>query len=231
MMLAEIPHRLFVFDCDGTLVDSQHNIVMAMGEAWTRHDLPAPSAADVRRVIGLSLEVAMARMLPSADAGTHSAIANTYRKIVHGLREGNAQGTAEEPLFPGIRELIEVLAGPEVFLGVATGKNLRGLEHTLSVHGLRERFHTLQTGDKCRSKPDPEMVLRAMAETGIEAASTVVIGDTSFDMEMAREAGATAIGVAWGYHEIAELHDAGAHAVIDHPADLLVELRRLAPAA
>jgi phosphoglycolate phosphatase len=230
-MLADVSHRLFVFDCDGTLVDSQHNIVAAMGAAWARHDLPAPAATDVRRIVGLSLEVAIARLLPAADDGTHRTLAASYREIVHGLRMGNAQGVAEEPLFPGIRELIEGLAAPEIFLGVATGKNLRGLEHTLSVHGLRERFHTLQTGDLCRSKPDPEMVLRAMAETGIEAGSTVVIGDTSFDMEMARSAGATAIGVAWGYHETAELMDAGAHAIIQQPADLLVELRRLAAAA
>jgi phosphoglycolate phosphatase len=231
MMLADISHRLFLFDCDGTLVDSQHNIVAAMAAAWTRHDLPAPAAGDVRRIVGLSLEIAIARLLPAAEDRTHRAIAASYREIVHGLREGNAQGTAEEPLFPGIRELIEGLAAPEIFLGVATGKNLRGLEHTLSVHGLREHFHTLQTADRCRSKPDPEMVLRAMAETGIEAPSTVVIGDTSFDMEMARSAGATAIGVAWGYHAVAELVNAGAHAIIQQPSDLLVELRRLAPAA
>ena len=230
-MWADIPHRLFVFDCDGTLVDSQHNIIAAMGAAWTHHDLPVPLAADVRRLVGLTLEVAIARLLPTADDAKHRALAATYREIVHGLRVGNAQGTAEEPLFPGIRELIEALAAPEIFLGVATGKNLRGLEHTLEVHGLRERFHTLQTADRCRSKPDPEMVLRAMAETGIQAGSTVVIGDTSFDMEMARSAGATAIGVAWGYHETAELTHAGAHAVIQQPADLLAELRRLAPAA
>jgi phosphoglycolate phosphatase len=73
--------------------------------------------------------------------------------------------------------------------------------------------------------------LRAMAETGMEATATVVIGDTSFDMEMARSAGATAIGVAWGYHETVELTNAGAHAIIHQPADLLVELRRLTPAA
>jgi phosphoglycolate phosphatase len=229
--LADIPHRLFVFDCDGTLVDSQHNIVAAMAAAWARHDLPAPAASDVRRLVGLTLEIAIARLLPEADDVKHRALAATYREIVHGLREGNAQGTAEEPLFPGIRELINALAAPEIFLGVATGKNLRGLEHTLSVHGLRERFHTLQTADICRSKPDPEMVLRAMAETGVEAASTVVIGDTSFDMEMARSAGATAIGVAWGYHEAVDLWKAGAQALIAQPADLLVELRRLAPAA
>ncbi|HEV8390518.1 MAG TPA: HAD-IA family hydrolase [Dongiaceae bacterium] len=230
-MLADISHRLFVFDCDGTLVDSQHNIVAAMGTAWARHDLPAPAASEVRRVVGLSLEVAIARLLPALDDAMHRTLATSYREIVHGLRAGNAQGVTEEPLFPGIRELIEVLAAPEIFLGVATGKNLRGLEHTLGVHGLRERFHTVQTADLCRSKPDPEMVLRAMAETGIEAEATVVIGDTSFDMEMARSAGATAIGVAWGYHEVAELTTAGAHAIIQQPADLLVELRRLAPAA
>jgi phosphoglycolate phosphatase len=231
VMLAEIPHRLFVFDCDGTLVDSQHNIVAAMAAAWARHDLPAPLATDVRRIVGLTLEIAIARLLPEADDLKHRALAAAYRDIVHELRMGNAQGIVEEPLFPGIRELIEVLAAPEIFLGVATGKNLRGLEHTLAVHGLRERFHTLQTADRCRSKPDPDMVLRAMAETGIEAAATVVIGDTSFDMEMARSAGATAIGVAWGYHEVGELTRAGAHAIIHQPAELLVELRRLAPAA
>ncbi|HET6621494.1 MAG TPA: HAD-IA family hydrolase [Dongiaceae bacterium] len=230
-MLAGIPHRLFVFDCDGTLVDSQHNIVAAMAAAWARHDLPAPAAGEVRRLVGLTLEIAIARLLPDADDARHRALAADYREIVHDLRAANAQGTTEEPLFPGIRELIEALAAPGIFLGMATGKNRRGLEHTLGVHGLRERFHTLQTADVCRSKPDPEMVLRAMAETGIEAASTVVIGDTSFDMEMARSAGATAVGVAWGYHEEAELWSAGAHAVIAQPADLLVELRRLVPAA
>ncbi|HJT15592.1 MAG TPA: HAD-IA family hydrolase, partial [Dongiaceae bacterium] len=213
--------------CDGTLVDSQHNIVAAMAAAWARHDLPAPLAADVRRIVGLTLEVAIARLLPDADDVKHRALAAAYREIVHDLR----MGIAEEPLFPGIRELIEGLAAPEVFLGVATGKNLRGLEHTLAVHGLRDRFHTLQTADLCRSKPDPEMVLRAMAETGADAATTVVIGDTSFDMEMARSAGATAVGVAWGYHEIVELSKAGAHAIIHQPAELLVELRRLTLAA
>ncbi len=231
-MPADLAHRLFVFDCDGTLVDSQHNIIAAMAAAWARHDLPAPAAADVRRIVGLTLEVAIARLLPQADDATHRALAAAYREIVHDLRTNeDPAGSLAEPLFPGIRELIEALAAPEIFLGIATGKNLRGLEHTLKAHGLRERFHTLQTADLCRSKPDPEMVLKAMAETGIEAGSTVVIGDTSFDMEMARAAGATAIGVAWGYHEVAELWNAGAHAVIPRPGDLLVELRRLAPAA
>ena len=225
------PFRLYVFDCDGTLVDSQHNIVAAMAAAWQRHDFPAPAAADVRRIVGLTLEVAIARLLPRENDATHRKLANTYRDIVHDLRANNVQGVNEEPLFPGVRELIVGLSAPEMFLGVATGKNLRGLEHTLEVHGLRERVHTLQTADRCRSKPHPEMVLKAMAETGVNAHETVVIGDTSFDMEMARAAGAVAIGVSWGYHEIADLRQAGAHAIIGQPAELLAELRRLAPAA
>lgn len=231
-MWPDIPHRLFVFDCDGTLVDSQHNIIAAMGEAFRRHELPAPSAADVRRVVGLTLEVAIARMLPEAEDKLHHDLAAAYREVVHALRaEEVPGGVSDEPLFPGIRELILGLEAPEVFLGVATGKNLRGLEHTLRGHGLRERFHTLQTADLCRSKPDPEMVLRAMAETAMEPTATVVIGDTSFDMEMARAAGATAIGVAWGYHDVAELWQSGAQAVISHPSELLGELRRVAAPA
>ncbi|MGH6893515.1 MAG: HAD hydrolase-like protein, partial [Dongiaceae bacterium] len=164
-MPADTAYRLFVFDCDGTLVDSQHNIVSAMGAAWARHDLPAPAAADVRRIVGLTLEIAIARLLPLASESLHRDLAAAYRTIVHDLRAADAQGVSQEPLFPGIRELIEELAAPEIFLGVATGKNLRGLEHTLQTQGLRERFHTLQTADLCRSKPDPEMVLKAMAET------------------------------------------------------------------
>lgn len=231
-MWPDIPHRLFVFDCDGTLVDSQHNIIAAMGEAWRRHDLPPPAAAEVRRIVGLTLEVAIARMLPEAEDRMHRSLAASYREIVHALRAEEAPGgVSDEPLFPGVRALILGLQAPDVFLGVATGKNLRGLEHTLRGHGLRERFHTLQTADLCRGKPDPEMVHRAMAETAMEPAVTVVIGDTSFDMEMARAAGATAIGVAWGYHGVAELWAAGAQAVISHPGELLGELRRMAAAA
>eukprot|EP01136_Pigoraptor_vietnamica_P027711 Opistho-1_new@84345 len=136
-MWADIPHRLFVFDCDGTLVDSQHNIIAAMGAAWTRRDLPPPAAQDVRRIVGLTLEVAIARLLPEASDAVHRDLAAIYREVVHDLRASEApDAPSAEPLFPGIRELIEGLAVPEVFLGVATGKNLRGVEHTLQTHVL-----------------------------------------------------------------------------------------------
>ncbi|HVZ00002.1 MAG TPA: HAD-IA family hydrolase [Dongiaceae bacterium] len=217
-------YRLVVFDCDGTLVDSQHNIVAAMIEAWRRHGLDDPTPDLVRRQVGLTLEIAVARMLGGADPAFVSALADTYREIVHDLRK---REDLREPLFEGVRALIEALDAPEIFLGVATGKNMVGLEHTLQSLGLRERFHTLQTADRCRSKPDPEMVIRAMAETANEPESTVVIGDTSFDMEMARAAGATPIGVAWGYHPAEELREAGAVAVLQHPGELIHRLQTL----
>jgi phosphoglycolate phosphatase len=221
-------YRLVVFDCDGTLVDSQHNIVTAMVEAWRRHGLAEPTPEQVRRQVGLTLEIAIARMLAGTDRRPDptfvSAVADTYRTIVDAMR---ARADVEEPMFDGVRELIEALEAPEIFLGVATGKHMVGLEHTLRSLGLRERFHTLQTADRCRSKPDPEMVLRAMEETANAPEATVVIGDTSFDMEMARAAGATPIGVAWGYHPAEELRDAGAVAVLTHPSALIDCLQTL----
>ena len=221
-------YRLVVFDCDGTLVDSQHNIVAAMIEAWRRHGLADPTPEQIRRQVGLTLEIAIERMLGGADRGGDSvsiaALAETYREIVHDLR---ARADLDEPMFDGMRELILALEAPEIFLGVATGKNRVGLEHTLHALGLRERFHTLQTADRCRSKPDPEMVIRAMEETANAPESTVVIGDTSFDMEMARAAGATPIGVGWGYHPAEELHAAGAVAVLQHASELIHRLQTL----
>lgn len=217
-------YRLVVFDCDGTMVDSQHNIVAAMAGAWERHGLPAPTPETVRRTVGLTLEIAVERMLDEPTPETVAALAEAYREIVRDLR---SKASLHEPLFDGVRELIEALEAPEIFLGVATGKNLVGLEHTLQALGLRDRFHTLQTSDRRRSKPHPDMVLQAMAETAIEAEATVVIGDTSFDMEMARAAGATAIGVSWGYHPVEELHAAGALAVLKHPAELIDCLQSL----
>jgi phosphoglycolate phosphatase len=217
-------YRLVIFDCDGTLVDSQHNIIAAMQGAFDQFDRTLPSPEAIRRQVGLSLEIAVAGLLPEAEQGAATEIAETYRMIVRELRQ---KGGISEPLYDGVRELILSLNHPELFLGIATGKNLVGLEHTLALHGLRERFHTLQTADVALSKPHPDMVLRAMAETACMAAETVMIGDTSFDMEMAVAAGVTAIGVNWGYHPPAELAAAGATQVLNSPAELIGSLQSL----
>lgn len=218
------PFRLVVFDCDGTLVDSQHAIVAAMTEACHGLGLAEPSAAAIRRVIGPTLEHAIQLLFPDCDQDTLAEIAARYRVAAQKLR---AQESHREPLFPGMREALEALDGPAVAFGIATGKNRRGLLHTLVAHGLERRFATLQTPDTCRGKPHPEMLQRAMAETGALPDETVFIGDTSFDMLMARNAGTAAVGAGWGYHAPDELIGAGADAIADAPEILPVLLGAL----
>ena len=209
------PFRLVIFDCDGTLVDSQHTIVAAMTEACRGLGLAEPSAAAIRRVVGPTLEQAIRLLFPECDAPTLAEIALRFRRAAQGMRQAE---TYREPLFPGVREALEALDGPDVAFGIATGKNRRGLIHTLELHGLRHRFTTLQTADICRSKPHPEMLHRAMAEAGTLAEETVFIGDTSFDMLMARSAGTAAVGVGWGYHAPSDLIGAGADAIAEAPS-------------
>ena len=209
------PTRLAVFDCDGTLVDSQANICRAMAAAFDRNALPAPPVAAVRRIVGLSLVEAVEALAPDAD---HRRIAADYKTIFRQLREDG--GLDDEPLFDGIAETIARLAADGWALGVATGKSDRGLAHVLDRHGLAGRFVTLQTADRHPSKPDPAMLLAAMAEAGAAAADTAMIGDTSFDMAMARAGGARAVGVAWGYHDVPELIAGGADVVATDAREL-----------
>jgi phosphoglycolate phosphatase len=125
-----------------------------------------------------------------------------------------------EPLYDGIAELLGRLKAAGWRLGVATGKSDRGLHSCLLSHGIFDLFVTLQTADRHPSKPDPSMLAVAMREAGAEPADTVMIGDTAFDMAMARAAGCRALGVAWGYHAPEELVEAGAEAVAATPAEL-----------
>lgn len=199
--------RLIIFDCDGTLVDSQAVIIMAMAGAFARLGRPAPSAEAVRRIVGLSLPAAMSALLPDGDAALAERLAQAYREA-HPSAVA-AAGHKDAP-YPGARETLEVLAAREYLLGIATGKGRNALNATLDPHGLTPFFTTFQTADRNAGKPHPEMVLNAMAETGAKAADTVVVGDTSYDMAMAVSAGVHAIGVAWGYHDPASLREAGA---------------------
>lgn len=218
-------YRLIVFDFDGTLVDSQHAIARAMGEAFGAHGLEAPAVDAVRRVVGLKLELAVARLLPDpADMATAAVVAEAYRRAFFAIR---ARPDHHEPLFPGARDALERLDTAEVCLGIATGKNRRGLLAGLEHHGLARYFATLQTADDGPGKPHPGMLRRAMDETGAGPAETVLIGDTTFDMEMAGNAGVAALGVAWGYHPPAELTASGAARVIDHFDDLPASLATL----
>ncbi len=216
-MTDNAPPRLAVFDCDGTLVDSQHNIVAAAAAAWREYGLEPPSASRVRNGIGLPLGEAVARLRPDAGPAEIEALCTLYKQAFQTLR---MQPDHVEPLYPGALETLEELAISGTLLGVATGKSRRGLLSTLERHGLLESFAVLKTADDAPGKPNPHMLLDAMAETGARPETTVMIGDTVFDMAMARNARVRAVGVSWGYHERAELASAGAHAVIDSFGDL-----------
>ena len=203
--------RLVIFDCDGTLVDSQHAICAAMGYAFTTLGLPPPSRADVLGVIGLSLPQSFAVLAPRQPLSVQAELAQLYRSDFPGKR---VEGTVHDPLFAGIGEVIATLARrDDILLGIATGKSRRGVARILQREGWSDHFVTIQTADDHPSKPHPSMILSAMSETGVAPASTVVVGDSTYDIEMARSAGVGAIGVAWGYHAPERLRLAGAHAV------------------
>lgn len=219
--------RLVVFDVDGTLIDSQDAIVTSVGHAFAALGRPVPDRATVLSIVGLSLPQAMARLMPDlTQAGVDEAVA-AYRTRILELR-ADAEGEATAPLFPGAREVLERLhKWDELFLGVATGKARRGLDHAFASHGIGHYFHTCQTADHHPSKPHPSMLHQACREIGIEPAQAVMVGDTSFDIEMGRAAGCRTVGVSWGYHPVGDLRAAGADRVIDSFDALDVTLEEL----
>ncbi|RYY33243.1 MAG: HAD family hydrolase [Sphingomonadales bacterium] len=217
--------RLAVFDCDGTLVDSQANICRAMEETFTTAGLVPPTRDDIRRIVGLSLVPAIAALLPEGERAQHEEMAEGYKRAFHAMRSNSALDP--EPLFDGVREAIDALDAAGWLLGVATGKSDRGLRLLLQHHGLYDRFVTLQTADRHPSKPHPAMLQLAIAEAGATPAMTAMIGDTSYDMAMAGAAGAHAVGVAWGYHTSHELVAAGAGHVVTHASALPAHLEGL----
>ena len=210
-------HRFIVFDFDGTLVDSQYTIIYCMAQAFTSDGLPPPAAEAVRGIIGLKLDVAINHLLPEPDDARAHRLTERYREAFH---ERLSQPDHDEPLFEGAREVLAALDQPELLLGIVTGKNRRGLLRVLERHGIQHHFTTLKTADDGPSKPHPQVLQLAMAEVGAEPAETVMIGDTAFDIQMARSAGCDAIGVDWGYHHRDQLHAAGAGAVIERFHDL-----------
>lgn len=215
-------NRLAIFDCDGTLVDSQAIICRAMREAFDIERLAPPEDAATRRVVGLSLTEAMRALLPHAEHDFHVRLGETYKRAFQALR---AAGQVDEPLFPGIAEALKLLDADGWMLAVATGKSDRGLRHCLEVHDIEHHFVSLQTADRHPSKPHPSMILQAMADAGAAPETSVMIGDTSFDIGMGLNAGCLTVGVAWGYHDAEELFGEGAHFVADRPDQLPAILR------
>ena len=206
---------LILFDVDGTLVNSQAHILSAMAETFNKTGLPQPDPSQIMAGIGLSLPILMHRLVPTATPEQIDQLVENYKGAFVTLKSANnPEGLS--PLYPGAKACLKELAQRDTWLlGTATGKSRRGLDHMINRHNWQQTFVTLQCADDHPSKPHPSMVLTAMAETGVGPERTVVIGDTTFDMEMARSAGTRAIGVSWGYHPSERLVEAGAFTVID----------------
>lgn len=212
------PH-LVIFDVDGTLIDSQHFILAAMRRAFATAGQPAPADHETLGIVGLSLPQAMEVLIPGIRAAERDHMVHLYKDSFRVLREESG-GEAQAPFYPGAREALGRLKGAGYLLSIATGKARRGLDHMLDSHGLRPFFTGTQTADDAPSKPHPGMVLNCLAATSVAPGQAVVVGDTEFDMAMARAAGARAVGVGWGYHPRERLLRGGAEHIIDDFAEL-----------
>ncbi len=216
--------RLIMFDCDGTLVNALHHHVTAMGEAFRHHGREAPGEDRLRQLIGLNLEVIMSYLAPDAPETHHHDLAETYRRIYRRMR---ADGQIDEPLYPSAKDVVQGLADQGYVLGIATGKGRPGVDHLIEAHGFQGLFSTIQTPNNAPGKPHPGMIEQGMAETGATRENTVMIGDTTFDMEMAVNAGVASIGVSWGFHPADALKQAGAAHLVDHFDDLVPVLDKI----
>lgn len=210
--------KLAIFDCDGTLVDGQHMIISSMKQASEKYGIAYPGDEQFRRIVGLSLLEAISRVFPDLTDNDHQLLKAEFIEHFQHLRTLNDY---HEPLYDGVRDAINKLNDMGVLLGVATGKSTRGLKKTLLNHGLENHFITLNTADDGPGKPHPSMINVALSEAGVEKENAIMIGDTTYDMIMAKNAGVKSVGVTWGYHPEDELKSSGAQHIIHHISELI----------
>jgi len=209
--------RLAIFDCDGTLVDSQAHVCDVMEQVFRTYNLPVPSRNEIRRTVGLSLSKAISYLSDNIEDQILHSLVSEYKTRFKALRDN---GVLQEPLYDGIRDLLSSIKSEGWLLAIATGKSSRGLKACLEHHKLQDLFVSLQTADQNPSKPNTQMLEAILFEAGVERQEAVMVGDTIFDIFMARDAGLRAIGVAWGYHSPKELLDAGAEVIADNAGHL-----------
>ncbi len=205
--------RLLVFDWDGTVVDSTMPIVRAVQAAYCDLGLAPPEEKAARYIIGLKLDTAFFHLSPDLSEGKIEALLERYR--YHYL-----QGDAEIPLFDGMRALLEKLDQEDYFLGVATGKSRKGLDRMLRQNGLMQRFHATRCADESFSKPHPEMLLYLMERLGVTPDETLMIGDTTHDIQLAKNAGTQALAVSYGAHDLDSLQKSQPLAIVDSASAL-----------
>ncbi len=211
--------ELIVFDWDGTLMDSAAAIVASIQAAAIDLGLPPPTEDKARHVIGLGLREALSYALPELEAGRHLQMAERYG---HHYRAQDQ----DLKLFDGAESLVRDLAAAGYALAVATGKSRAGLNRALAASGLAGRFHATRCADECHSKPHPQMLEQLMEELGVPPSLTLMIGDTTHDLEMARNAGTSALGVSYGAHSREALESMAALRCVDSVAELSAWLKQ-----
>jgi phosphoglycolate phosphatase len=200
---------LIVFDWDGTLMDSEAKIVSCMQAAAVDVGIPDPGAEAIRDIIGLGLNEAMQALFPEQAPVHRAELVERYRR--HFL-ELDATGM---PLFPGVTQGLTQLAQQGYLLAIATGKARRGLDRVLDDTGMRHLFVSSRCADEAFSKPHPQMLEDILDQTGVDAGRTLMVGDTVYDMEMARSAKVAGLAVSYGVHARERLLDCGALACLD----------------
>ena len=223
-MAASDSLKLAVFDLDGTLIDSATSIVESVRACWDACGFAVPEDRAVRRIIGLPWEESVRALLPDAGDGEFLKIRSYYDEVHSGARP---RPHREELLFEGTLEVLDGLESAGYVLAVVTSRNGSRLPQLIETLDLEGRFVSVKTPDNGPGKPNPHLLLDTMSEIGVRAEDTVMIGDTTFDILMAVNAGTASIGVNWGVHEEQELRDAGADHVARAVADLPPAIHRL----
>lgn len=204
--------RLVVFDWDGTLMDSESQIVSCLHGAIADLGLAPMTNETVSNVIGLGLREAIDMLVPGQDDDFRTAFVEAYRRHWFS-HEGST-------LFNGARAVLDTLREQDFLLGIATGKARSGLMRVLEQTGLSGYFDATRCADETLSKPHPQMLLELMQEAGVEARHTLMVGDTEYDMEMATRAGAGKVAVRSGVHSAERLVRHDPLVCLDHVRDL-----------
>lgn len=210
--------RLAAFDLDGTLLDSANSIVSGVMACWEACGYPLPEPDNIRRIIGLPWEESVQRLLPGAGEAEFAEIRAYHESVARGERP---KPVRDQSLFPGVVEMLDAVEEAGYLLAIITSRSGNRLSELLEAENIATRFVSLKTTDDGPGKPSPYLMLQTLNETGVDKRDAVMIGDTTFDILMACNAGTASIGVSWGVHEPHELRDAGAHQVAETMEELL----------
>ena len=216
--------KLLIFDCDGTLTDSQGGIIAAMHAAFASYELPTPAAMDIKKLVGLPLPDVMLKLLgEGAEIALIEGLMRKFRELSHDpvfvLKH-------QIMLFEGCRELLERCHKEDYSMGIVTGMGRRGLFQTVEDMEISHFFESLKSADDGPGKPNPDLLQDVMLECGADAQNAIMIGDTSYDIQAGHNANMYTIGVTWGNHSEAHLRASGADEIASDFDQLYCHIHR-----